>query len=329
MLHTRPGVMALVRAGAMFDAPFLLRSLGTVLERSGLPAEVRAAIAIWTHVAGQSLERAPSPMAFVPWLIHSVGPWYPEGGIGRIPDLLARRAAEAGVKLRYGTRVAVVRCERGRVVAVETADGERIAARAVLSDAGGVGTYLDLADATPPRFGANLRALPLQSPGVCAYLALRGTVEPPYLRFRLTEGRCEGLVLPSLVDPGAGGATFVPGRVLAPMEHADAERGLDVQRAYLDELLAQRWWRHGFDEVRVVATRTPRDWGVRHHLHRESMNPVMTAAFMRRGRIAHKSPVVDGLYLCGSATHPGQWVSFAAISGVLAADRLREDLGAR
>jgi phytoene dehydrogenase-like protein len=55
------------------------------------------------------------------------------------------------------------------------------------------------------------------------------------------------------------------------------------------------------------------------------MNPVMTAAFMRAGRLAHRSPHARGLYLCGSATHPGQWVSFCAVSGVLAADRLRED----
>ena len=32
-----------------------------------------------------------------------------------------------------------------------------------------------------------------------------------------------------------------------------------------------------------------------------------------------------GLYLAGSATHPGQWVSFCAVSGILAADCLRED----
>jgi len=57
------------------------------------------------------------------------------------------------------------------------------------------------------------------------------------------------------------------------------------------------------------------------------MNPVMTARFMRAGRIAHRSPWVRGLYLAGSATHPGQWVSFCAISGILAADRVREDFG--
>ena len=53
----------------------------------------------------------------------------------------------------------------------------------------------------------------------------------------------------------------------------------------------------------------------------------MTARLMRRGRLAHRSPYVRGLHLAGSATHPGQWVSFCAISGILAADRICEELG--
>ena len=75
-----------------------------------------------------------------------------------------------------------------------------------------------------------------------------------------------------------------------------------------------------------MATRIPAEWGRGYNLYRDSMNPVMTAAFMRAGRLAHRSPQLAGLYLCGSATHPGQWVSFCAVSGVLAADRLREDM---
>ena len=55
------------------------------------------------------------------------------------------------------------------------------------------------------------------------------------------------------------------------------------------------------------------------------MNPVMTARFMRAGRLAHRSPHARGLYLAGSSTHPGQWVSFCAVSGILAADLLHAD----
>jgi phytoene dehydrogenase-like protein len=330
MLHlSKPSLGGLLREGAWQGAPFLLRSLRSVLDSAGLPREVRDAIAIWTHIAGQDADDAPSPMAFVPALIHTVGAFYPIGGIGRIPAILAARAVAAGVSIRYGTKVRAIRCQGGRVASVETETGEVIPADAVLSDASGVGTYLDLVDATPQRAKRDLGALPLQSPGVCAYLAVRGRAEPPYLRFRLPGGAalCQSLIQPAVMDPGVVAGGFAPARILSPMRHEDAERGgPDAQRAYLDAILRAPWWRSAFDEVRVLATRIPAEWGALHHLHRDSMNPVMTARFMRRGRIAHRSPHVPGLYLAGSATHPGQWVSFTAISGILAADDLLSDV---
>ena len=99
------------------------------------------------------------------------------------------------------------------------------------------------------------------------------------------------------------------------------------QKAYLERVLAEPWWREHVGEARVLATRTPTEWGTACHLYRQSMNPVMTARLMRTGRLAHRSPFVDRLYLCGSATHPGQWVElFARFSGILAADCVIEDL---
>jgi phytoene dehydrogenase-like protein len=72
----------------------------------------------------------------------------------------------------------------------------------------------------------------------------------------------------------------------------------------------------------VLHVRTPAEWGAEFGLHRDSMNPVMTAAFMRAGRLAHRSPYMRGLHLAGSSTHPGQWLSFCAISGILSADQV-------
>ena len=98
-----------------------------------------------------------------------------------------------------------------------------------------------------------------------------------------------------------------------------------LARPRLEKVLSEVWWKDHVGEYRVLATRVPAEWGREYYLYRESMNPVMTAAFMRAGRMAHRSPHVRGLYLAGSSTHPGQWVSFCAISGVLAARCVEED----
>jgi len=110
------------------------------------------------------------------------------------------------------------------------------------------------------------------------------------------------------------------------MDYEHAERvGASGQLAYLDGLLAEDWWRKNFSAVRVLAKRIPEQWGSEYNLYKNSMNPVMTGRFMRQGRVAHRSPYVGGLYLAGSSTHPGQWVSFCMISGILAADCVIED----
>lgn len=322
-----PGPTSLLGGGRWRHAAFLLRSLRSVLRRSRLPQPVVDALSIWTHVAGQRPEEAPSPLAFVPALVHSVGCFYPREGIRAIPAVLAKAGAAAGVEFRYGTKAKRICTKDGRVSAVETNTGETIAADAVVSDCG-IATYLELLDQKESPSRERCEKLPLQSPGVCAYLAVKGKMEPPYLRFLLPGGdeRCRLLIRPGVMNPEEKNGEWYPARLLGPMDHAKAQgMGATGQGEYLEKLLEEKWWREGIDEYRVLARRTPAEWGAEYSLARDSMNPVMTAKFMREGRLAHRSSDVSGLYLAGSATHPGQWVSFCAISGVLAADCLRKD----
>jgi phytoene dehydrogenase-like protein len=330
LLHvSRPRPSHLLNNRRFTRIPFLLQSLGSILARTNIPRPVVEAIAIWTQIAGQRIDEAPSPMAFVPALIHSVGAFYPVGGISTIPRTLGRVAAEAGVEFQYGTRVRRIVCERGSISGIETNEGKFVAADAIVSNYSGIGTYLEMLEETPARARQSLNKLPLQSPGACAYLAIRGEARQPYLRFKLSgPGElCRLLVMPAVVAPELKKNGWFPARLISPMRHEVAERlGVEGQRDYLNQILEESWWREGIDDYRVVDTRVPSEWGAQYNLYRDSMNPVMTAGFMRAGRLAHKSPYARGLYLAGSSTHPGQWVSFCAISGILAADDLLEDL---
>lgn len=330
LLHiSQPRLSYLLNYRTFKCIPFLLQSLGSILARTNLPRPVIQAIAIWTQIAGQSIDEAPSPMAFVPALIHSVGAFYPVEGIAMIARVLTRIAMERGVEFQYDTQVRKIICEGGKVRGIETKDEEFIATDTIVSNYNGVGTYMEMLSETPNRVRDKLNDLPLQSPGACAYLAIRGKPRRPYLRFQLpgNGGLCRLLVMPAVVAPEVEKNGWFPARVLSPMKYEDAEHlSVEGQREYLNQVLSEPWWREGVDEFRVLATRIPAEWGAQYNLYRNSMNPVMTARFMRAGRLAHKSPHVRGLYLAGSSTHPGQWVSFCAISGVLAADDLLEDI---
>jgi phytoene dehydrogenase-like protein len=309
------GPVALLSGGRWRDAPFLLRSLGSELAAARLPPPVVDALAVWTHVAGQPLAAAPSVMALVPAVIHQVGAYFVKGGMGSLVDALARAAVAAGVELRFGERVDRIVRDGPHVVAVEVG-GRRLPVERVVSDAPALTTLCTLLSPPEPAVSDPLRSLPLQSPGVAAWLHVDPAAEAPFLRFRLEGGRCAGLLHPGAVDETLRGRA----RLFAPLDHAWAEQvGADGQRAALDALLAETWWRGGLGDVEVVGTRIPVEWGAVHHLWRDSMNPTMTAAFLRRGRVPHHPPgLPTNLSLCGAATHPGQWVSFCAISGILA-----------
>ena len=288
---SNPNLIALARRGSVALAPFLIRPLGSIVGK--LPREIVDAVTIWTHVAGQTIDSAPSAMAFVPALIHCVGAFVPAGGMRAIPQALAENARRAGVEIHCRTAI--------RKIADIDAD-------AVISNYNGIGTYDELAE-VPNRVREKLRAMPLQSPGLCAYLTARSS-EGPYLRFRVNRGLQLRVAREGTV------------RMIMPFDRNTSE---EQQSAELQRMLDDPWWRDGLRDVKLVHSRTVRGWGREMHLYRDSMNLAMTRRVMLRGRLAHRSPWVKGLYLAGASTHPGQWVSFCAISGILAAEMLHAD----
>jgi len=334
--HSHPGVWDVLRNGSLGSVPFMLSSLASVLDKAQLPPALQASIGIWTHIAGQPMTQAPAPMAFVPGLFHGVGSYYPKGGMRAVPELLEREAQAVGVEFRYDTKIKAIVTAGDKVVWVETTEGETLPADVVVSDAAGIGTYVELLELTSKssnslarglqEYQKQLQKLPLQSPGTCAYLAVRGRQPPYYIRFKLRGAGCTAFVQPGLLAPELAQDGWFPARLISPLAHADADAlGAEGQRELIDQQLAEPWWQEGISEYKVLHRRTTFEWGRDYNLYRDSMNPVMTSRLMLKGRLAHRSPTVKGLYLTGSSTHPGQWVSFCAIAGVLAADCLTHD----
>lgn len=318
----RPSPWTLIRSGAVRHSPFLLRSLGSLLGRAGFSGPVRDAVGIWTHVAGQSLEGAPSPLALVPAMIHGPGCFVPKNGVAAIVEAVADRARAVGVTLRTNAPVASIALSGSRISGVRLESGEFLEARQVVSNASGVATLTRLLS-VETRLSKTAAMLPLQSPGVASYgLAAPAGPGEPYLRFEVDRSRVEAPCR-LLVRPGTLGlptTELQPVRVVAPLAHAVAQRQDEAaQHALLDAILGEPWVQRRAPGFRELTRLVPVSWGRRVRLYRDSMNPVMTAAFMRQGRLPHRVPMPEGLFLVGSSTHPGQWVSFCLISGLLGA----------
>ncbi len=331
LAHTpNPRPADLLPSGRWRNARFLLHSLERVLMQTGLPPEIVNAIGIWPHLAGQRLDEAPSPMAFVPALFHTVGSYYPRGGTRRVAEVLTQMALNAGVQFQFNCRVKKIRTQEKNVAAVETEAGTSHPASIVVANHGAIGVYMDLLD-QPVKQQAELEKLPLQSPGVCAYLAVKRKPEPPYLRFSMVSGgeACRLFVSPGVPAPELQSDGLYPARLLSSMHYHEAEMGTAVQQQYLEKVLSEDWWKSLAGEFRVLTTQIPDDWHSRFNLYRASMNPAMTSKFMRAGRMPHRSPHFGGLYFAGSSTHPGLGVSFSAISGILAGQCVVEDFGSK
>ena len=245
-----PGGLELLTRGVWREAPTLLSTAAGVLRRSGLPDAVVSAIGIWPRIAGQRLDRAPAPLAFVPSIIHHVGAWYPARGMQAVPGALVAEVESSGqIELRCERRVEAFLREGDRVVGVRCSDHEELKADAVISGTSGLGSWLDLLPGGPssPHRRARLVALPLQSPGVCAYMAVRGAGTGRYLRFRVDsrsegDGRCRLLIDPGGISGDRDG--WRPVRLVAPMDHDRARReGEAGQRSFLNALIEESWWR--------------------------------------------------------------------------------------
>jgi phytoene desaturase len=157
-------------------APWLsLRDLGRRYLRDPRLVQLLDRYATYT---GSDPRRAPAALAAVPHLEQAYGSWYVRGGLRRLVEATAERAAERGAVLHLGARVEQVLVQGGRAAGVRLAGGAVLDADVVVSDADATALYRDL---LPPRAGwrtrrarAQLAAATPSLSGFVLLLALRG-----------------------------------------------------------------------------------------------------------------------------------------------------------
>ena len=323
----KPNKWDVIKSGKFHLIPFVFSSLGKVMDKYKLNEGLKEGIGIWTNIAAQTLYKAPSPMAFVPGLIHNEGSFYPSKGIGEIANILYNTCIDNDVKFRFNSLVKKINTSGGNVTGVELKQGEVIHSDIVISNSNAIGTYVDLIEETPKKYINKITKLPLQSPGISIFMKVKKKqIDSSYIKFKLEDNtpKCKSFIVPDIINKEKG--EWKTARLLFPLPHkyslglTDEDSDLIVQNS-----LKEDWWKEGITDFKVLSYNTPNSWSEKFTLYKKSMNPVMTAKFMRMGRIKHKSPYFKGLYFTGSSTHPGQWVSFCSISGIITAKQITKD----
>jgi phytoene dehydrogenase-like protein len=288
------------------------------------------------------------------------------GGMGGISQSLARAAAAAGVEIRTGVAVKNLVVDDGAVKGVETTGGETLTARMVASNADAQTTFLKLAPpgslpaefekevrgirsrGAALKFNAALSALPefTADPGAPSD-AHRSTVDiAPSLEYLergyqdAREGRFsthpfiemlfQSALDPSVAPPGKHTMTcFVQ---YAPTELREgnwdsfkataADRVLETIEEYAPNI------RQVVENWQVISPKDiERTLGMTGgNIFQGDITPDQILSFRPvPGWVQYRTPL-PGLYLCGSAAHPGGGVTGAA--GHNAAQVMIEDLKA-
>ena len=125
----------------------IFSSYGKLIADTFQDERLRAALAWWGAQSG------PPPMdtasaEFIGWhsMIHREGPARPRGGSGMLTQALASSVRAHGGEVRANAPVRRILVRDGRAQGVETSEGEKISARAVVSNAHVKITFLSLLD---------------------------------------------------------------------------------------------------------------------------------------------------------------------------------------
>ncbi len=289
---------------------------------------------------------------------------FSKGGMGRITEAMAKSAVHLGATLRTGVAVRTVNVEDGRATGVTLESGEVVNARAVASNLDAQHTYLELLprDSVPPevvrevqkirsrgaalKFNAALDGLPKftaapETPGPHHAGAIEICPSMDYLERAYDDGKygrfsdhpfmdCElqSVMDPSMAPPGKHVMTcfvqYAPyelkGKSWDEFKPEAAERILDTYAELAPNIrdVVRNWQIVSPLDIERTLGMTGGN------IFQGNITPDQIFSFRPiLGWAGYRTPV-RGMYLCGSAAHPGGGVTGAP--GHNAAQVILEDL---
>ncbi|MEI6364681.1 MAG: phytoene desaturase family protein [Actinomycetes bacterium] len=288
--------------------------------------------------AGLAPQDALAIYAVIAYMDSVAGVFMPKGGMHAVPRALAGAAAKHGVEFRYSTEVSKIEIQGKRAVAVQTADGDRIACDAVILNPDLPVAYRDLLGFEP----WDVKRLNY-SPS--CYLLLTGSTQEysqiahHNIHFgKSWDGVFKDLIddkrlmtdpsilvtNPSRTDPGLAPDGKHIYYVLFPTPNLDADIDWTKQsEPYRDEIvktLEERGYVGFGDSIELEHITNPLDWQER---GMERGTPFAAAhSFFQTGPFRPHNVWGDNVVFAGSGTQPGVGVPMVLISGRLAAERI-------
>jgi 1-hydroxycarotenoid 3,4-desaturase len=351
---SRPGPIELATRVGLSRLPDLMgispfSTLSGALEAHFSDPRLRQLFGRYATYCGSSPFLAPATLMLVAH-VEREGVWIVEGGMARLAEALGELARARGALLRFRQRVVRVLVENGRAAGVETDEGERIAADAViwngdaaaLGDGSGGPEAARAVSATPPAerslsavtwaMTARTEGFPLVRHNVFFSRDYRAEFEDLFGRSRLPGGPTVYVCAQDRDEAASPSGSHAEERLFclvnAPTRPADRPL-TDAEIISCEEtsfrMLAQYGLRITKNPGSVRRT-TPEDFASLYPSTRGSLYGRATHGWRASFARAGSNTRLPGLYLAGGSVHPGPGAPMAALSGRQAAMRVMLDL---
>ncbi len=324
-------------------------TLARALEDHFADPRLRQLFGRYATYCGSSPFLAPATLMLVAH-VEREGVWIVEGGMARLAEALGELARARGAELRFRQRVARIVVENGRAAGVETDEGERIAADAVIWN----GDAAALADGSAgPQAARAVAATPAGERSLSALTwAMTARTEGfPLVRHNVffsrdTRSEFDDIFRDSCLPSGPTVYVCAQDRdqTAGPME-PDAEERLfclvnaptrpadrpltDAEITSCEETCFRMLERSGLRITKnpgSIRRTTPEDFAALYPSTRGALYGRATHGWRASFARAGSKTRLPGLYLAGGSVHPGPGAPMAALSGRQAAMRVMLDL---
>lgn len=299
---------------------------------------VRAAMAGGLLYTGAPADKTPAPSMLGLAALLTEGFYLPEGGMGRIPEVLSLAMKNNGGEISLNSKIHKIIVRNGRVSGLEVEGQGVVEVDAVISTVTGMATFglLLNPDDVPNSLKQKVRTSPLSHKGTGIQLGLSNIIDVqshsnsiiPMMneQYKVFMPNADDVSWPVYSVPTvtvpelapAGGSIvemFPPIHQEMSVDEWDEDKKERIVAAAIRKLSRL----HDID-VKVIRAQSPKDFQNRMHLYKGALYGLSPTADPR-AQFDHKAKV-PGLYLAGQTTYPGYGVGPAAMSGILAAETL-------